>query len=471
MIVRLAILLVVEATIVATGNIRNASAETLEAALAYAYENNPQLEAQRAQVRATDEGVPHALAGYRPKASLTTGVGYQRLNTLTREISSTTVPGSPATYFKQTGNNTAQNYGVTITQNIFNGYQTSNSVRQAEALVLAARETLRATEQAVLLSAATAYINLLRDSAILDLQRRNRDVLEEQLRQTRLRMQSGNVTATDVSQADARLNVARTQIFGAEANYAGSRAVYREVIGLDADKLMPASTIDRFAPTQPADAIARAIANHPTVGAARFNVDAATLQAKIAEGALYPTVNLVGTAQKNYEASLTQHEAFSGTIGGQLTVPIYQGGSEYSSIRQAKEVQGQKQIEFSLARDRARTAAIQAWANAEAAKKSLGSSRAQVEAAEAALNGVREEARLGQRTTLDVLNAQQELVNARIAVVSAERDRVVDSYALLAAAGGLTPQAIGLKVKIYDAQTHYKSVRDAWTGIRTPDGR
>jgi outer membrane protein len=338
-------------------------------------------------------------------------------------------------------------------------------------LVLAARETLRTTEQSVLLSAVTAYINLLRDTAILDLQRRNKEVLEEQLRQTRLRMQSGNVTATDVSQAEARLNVARTQVFGAEANYAGSRALYREVIGLDAGKLVPASTIDRFAPAKIADAIARAIANHPTVAVARYNVDAAILQTKISEGALYPTVNVVGTAQKTYEASLNQHEAFSATIGGQMTVPLYQGGSEYSLIRQAKETQGQKQIEFSLARDRARTAVIQAWAQVEAAKKSLGSSRAQVKAAEAALNGVREEARLGQRTTLDVLNAQQELVNARIAVVSAERDRVVNSYILLAATGGLTPQTVGLKVHVYDAQTHYKSVRDAWTGIRTPDGR
>jgi outer membrane protein len=471
MFVRLAVLLVVQATIAATAHVRTASAETLEAALAYAYQNNPQLEAQRAQLRATDEGVPQALAGYRPKASLTTGVGYQRLNSLTREISSTTAPGSVATYFKQTGNNTPHSYGVTITQNIFNGYQTSNKVRQAEALVLAARETLRATEQTVLLNAVTAYINLLRDGAILDLQRRNKEVLEEQLRQTRLRMQSGNVTATDVSQAEARLNVARTQVFAAEANYEGSRALYREVIGLDAGRLSPASTVDRFAPAKMTDAVARAIAHHPTVVVARYNVDAALLQTKISEGALYPTVNVVGTAQKSYETSLTQLETFSASVGGQMTVPLYQGGSEYSAIRQAKETQGQKQIEFSLARDRARTAVLQAWAQVEAAKNSLGSSRAQVKAAEAALNGVREEARLGQRTTLDVLNAQQELVNARIAVVSAERDRVVNSYTLLAAMGGLTPQTIGLKVKVYDAQTHYKSVRDAWTGIRTPDGR
>ena len=471
MLMRLALILVVEATIAATAQVRSASAETLEAALAYTYKNNPQLEAQRAQVRAVDEGVPQALAGYRPKASVSTGVGYQRQNSLTREISSTTPAGAAASYFKQTGANTPQSYGVTLTQNLFNGFQTSNKTRQAEALVLAARATLRVTEQAVLLNAVTAYLNLLRDSAILDLLRRNRDVLEEQLRQTRVRMQSGNVTATDVSQAEARLNVARTQVFGAEANYAGSRALYREVIGLDADKLAPASTIDRFAPTTLSNAIARGLADHPTVTAAQYTVDAAALQTKIAEGALYPTVNLVGTAQKNYETSLNQLESFSASVGGQMTMPLYQGGAEYSLIRQAKETQGQKQIELSVARDRARTGVMQAWAQVEAAKLSLGSTRAQVKSAEAALNGVREEARLGQRTTLDVLNAQQELVNARIAVVSAERDRVVNSYTLLAAVGGLTPQAIGLKVPVYDSKVHYNAVRDAWSGIRTPDGR
>jgi outer membrane protein len=456
---------------VAAWDVLVASAETLEAALAYAYQNNPQLDAQRAQVRATDEGVPQALAGYRPKASLTGGVGYQRLNSLTKEISSTTPPGAAAQYFKQTGNNTPQGYGVTLTQNLFNGFQTSNKTRQADMLVLAAREALRVTEQTVLLSAATAYMNVLRDTAILDLQRRNQEVLEEQLRQTRIRLQNGNVTATDVSQGETRLSVARTQVFVAEANLASSKAVYQQVIGLDAGKLSPASSVDRFVPVKVADAVASGTIHHPTVTAAQYNVDSATLQTKIAEAALYPTLNLVGSAQKNFETSLNQYQSLTATIGGQLTVPIYQGGAEFSLIRQAKEAQGQKQIELAVARDQARATVMQAWAQVEAAKKSLDSTRAQVKSAEAALNGVREEARLGQRTTLDVLNAQQELVNARIAVVSAERDRVVNSYTLLAAIGGLSPTVLGLSVPAYNAQAHYQQVRDAWTGVRTPDGR
>ena len=319
--------------------------------------------------------------------------------------------------------------------------------------MLAARETLRSTEQTVLLSAATAYINLLRDNAILDLQRRNKEVLEEQLRQTRLRMQSGNVTATDVSQAEARLNVARTQVFAAEANYEGSRALYREVIGLDAGKLSPASTIDRFAPAKITDAIAprdrqssdccrgalqcrrRDPANQNFRRRALSHGQCRRIRAEELRNVTQPIRDVLGDHRRANDGS-----AVSRRLG------------VFATIRQAKETQGQKQIEFSLARDRARTAVVQAWAQVEAAKNSLGSSRAQVKAAEAALNGVREEARLGQRTTLDVLNAQQELVNARIAVVSAERDRVVNSYTLLAAMGGLTPQHIGLKVQVYDAQ-------------------
>ena len=448
-----------------------ASAETLESALGYAYQNNPQINAQRAQLRATDENVPIALAGYRPNVSATAGAGAQSLSTVTKEISSTTPLGSPASYFTQSGHNTPQSYGATITQNIFNGFQTSNKTRQAEVLVLAARQALRATVQTVLVNGVTAYMNLLRDEAILDLQHRNQEVLEEQLSQTRVRMQAGNVTATDVSQAETRLNVARTQLFVAEADVERSRAAYREVIGQDARKLTPATTVDRFVPLKIGEAIVRATTDNPAVTTAQYNVDGAILQTKIVEGTLYPTINVVGSAEQDNETTMDIFKSFTASIGAKMTVPIFQGGSEYASIRQAKETQGQKMLELSLARNQVRASVVQAWAQVDAAKKSIVSTRAQVKSAEAALDGVREEARLGQRTTLDVLNAQQELVNARIAVVSAERDRVVNSYVLLAAIGRLSPQDLGLKVPVYSAEVHYRQVRDAWTGVRTPDGR
>jgi outer membrane protein len=204
---------------------------------------------------------------------------------------------------------------------------------------------------------------------------------------------------------------------------------------------------------------------------AQHNVDVALHQVKVAEGALYPTLALQGNVQKNYDTTLNALETFSASVATQLSVPIYQGGAEFSAIRQAKETEGQRRLDLDAARDQARVGVIQAWALLEASKKSISTATGQVTSAESALNGVREEARLGQRTTLDVLNAQQELVNARIALVTAQRDRVVNSYALLSAIGRLAPETLGLSVPLYSAPVHYHQVRDAWVGVRTPDGR
>ena len=448
-----------------------AAADTLEAALAYAYVNNPQLNSQRAVVRATDESVPIALAGYRPKATVTANVGMQSLSSTIREIGSTTPLGAPASYFTQSGTNTPHGVGATVTQTLLNGFQTANRTKLAESQVFAARETLRTTEQTVLLNAATAYINLLREWGILELQRSNLEVLAEQLRQTQARLQSGNVTATDVSQADARINAGRTQLFTATASYESARAAYRQVIGLVPGKLAPAAPVDRFIPHTLVAAVSASVSENPLVTAAQHNVDVAIHQVKVAEGSLYPTLSLQGNVQKNSEITLTQLQNFTASATAQYSMPLYQGGAEYAAIRQAKETQGQKQLDLSVARDQVRAGVEQAWAQLDAAKRSLEFTRNQVKAAEAALNGVREEARLGQRTTLDVLNAQQELVNARIAVVMAQRDRLVNSYAVLAAVGRLSPKVLGISVQTYDPQVHYHQVRDAWVGVRTPDGR
>ena len=204
---------------------------------------------------------------------------------------------------------------------------------------------------------------------------------------------------------------------------------------------------------------------------AQYSVDAALLQVKVAEGALYPTLALQGNVQQSNEASLLALKTFSASAVAQLVVPIYQGGAEYSLIRQAKETLGQRRLDLDTSRDQVRQGVVQAWGQLEAAKANIDATQAQVQAAEIALNGVREEARVGQRTTLDVLNAQQELVNARVSLVSAQRDRVVASYTLLAAVGGLSPQVLGLRVPVYDANVHYQQVRDVWAGVRTPDGR
>jgi outer membrane protein len=259
----------------------------------------------------------------------------------------------------------------------------------------------------------------------------------------------------------------------AESNYVTSKANYRQFIGVEPGRLTAATPVDRFSPRTLAGALARARTEHPSITTATYNVDVATFQIKIAEGALYPTLQLQASVNKSLGSTTNVNnlQNFSATIGGQLSVPIYQGGQEYATIRQAKETLGQRRLDLDAARDQVQSTVTQTWGQLEAAKATIEATTAQVNAAEISLNGVREEARVGQRTTLDVLNAQQELVNARVALVTAQRDRVVASYNVLAATGALSPQVLGLKVQSYDPVTHYHQVRDSWIGVRTPDGR
>ncbi len=448
--------------------VASAGAETLESALIQAYQNNPTLNSQRAAVRAIDENVPQALSGYRPRVTVTASGGEQSISTVTKVTTTT-----PNSYSTQSGYNSPATTGVTATQTLFNGFQTANKTRQAEAQVQAARETLRVTEQQVLLNAATAYMNLLRDTAIFDLQKRNVEVLQEQLRQVRDRFNVGEVTRTDVAQSESSLASGRSQVLTAESNYKTSGAVYRQVIGTNPGKLVAATPVDRFSPRDLAGAVGVATTSHPSVTTAQYNIDVAQLQVKVAEGALLPTLSLQGNYTKNWLAtsSLNTMESYNASVLGQLSVPLYQGGAEYSLIRQAKETLGQRRIDFDTARDQARQVVVQAWGQLEAAKGNIEATQAQVQASEIALNGVREEARVGQRTTLDVLNAQQALVNARVSLVTAQRDRVVASYTLLSGVGRLTPTVLGLRVPVYEAETHYEQVRDSWAGVRTPDGR
>jgi outer membrane protein len=444
-----------------------AMADTIETALVQAYQNNPQVNAQRAQVRATDENVPQALSGYRPRISATANYGAQYIDSQTSASTPTT--GNVVT--NQSGWNDPRGVGATMTQTLFNGFQTGNRTRQAESQVSAARETLRVIEQTVLLDAATSYMNVLRDSATLDLQRRNVEVIQEQLRQTRDRFNVGEVTRTDVAQAESRVAAAQSQMLAAQSNLATSRAAYRRIIGVEAGRLNAGTPVDRLSPRSLDLAVAQGQAENPSVTAAEYGVDVAALQVKVNEGSLYPVVTVQASAQQNYDSSLSTSRQFAGAVVGQVTVPIYQGGSEYSLIRQAKETVSQQRLNLALNRDQARANVVQSWAQLEAAKAQIEATKAQVAAAEIALNGVREEARVGQRTTLDVLNAQQELVNARVALVTAQRDRVVASYTLLSAVGRLNIPVLGLQVPLYDPMVHYQQVRDSWIGVRTPDGK
>jgi outer membrane protein len=461
--------LVVGALAIAAG-CAAASADTLEWALVQAYQNNPSLNAQRAALRATDENVPQALSGYRPKLSLTSTDGYTYSNTLSDSVSQSVFPNSTSYSSIAKGLGTRE-FGATATQTLFNGLQTANRTRQAESQVMGARETLRVTEQQVLLDAATAYMNLLRDQAILELNRRNVEVLTEQLKQTRDRFNVGEVTRTDVAQAESRLAAGRSALLGAQSNFVTSQANYRRVIGVDPGHLDPGTPVDRFSPPTLPGAINFGELQSPSVLAAMYGVDIAELGVKISEGALYPNLALQASVSKDYDAVYNVLKQTTASVLGTLTIPIYQGGAEYSAIRQSKETVGQQRLNLDVNRDQARATVVQSWGQLDAAKAQIEATTAQVNAAEIALNGVREEARVGQRTTLDVLNAQQELVNARVALVTAQHDRVVASYTLLAAVGALSMQRLGLNVLIYDPQVHYQQVRDAWVGVRTPDGR
>ena len=335
---------------------------------------------------------------------------------------------------------------------------------------MGARETLRVTEQQVLLDASTSYMNLLRDQAILDLNRRNVEVLTEQLKQTRDRFNVGEVTRTDVAQAESRLAAGRSALLGAQSNYVTSQANYRRVIGVDPGRLEPGTPVDRLSPPTLPGAITAGETQNPSVLAAMYGVDIAGTRGQDQRGALYPNLRLSASrVQRGCDPASTPTSK-PRLVLGTLTIPIYQGGAEYSAIRQSKETVGQQRLNLDVTRDQARETVVQYWA-LDAAKAQIEATTAQVNAAEIALNGVREEARVGQRTTLDVLNAQQELVNARVALVTAQHDRVVASYTLLAAVGALSMQRLGLDVIIHDPMVHYQQIRDAWVGVRTPDGR
>jgi outer membrane protein len=442
-------------------------ADTIDAALVRAYQNNPQLNAQRAQVRFTDENVPQALSGYRPRVAVTASAGTQYTDTL-----STT--GGTATNLVKTGIhgvNAPRSIGTTISQTVFNGFQTANRTRAAESQVSGAREGLRVLEQSVLLSAATIYMDYLRDSAIVEVQKSNVRVLEQTLKQTNDRFNVGEVTRTDVAQSEAQLAAGRTQLLTAESNLVTTKANFRRIIGNEPEALAPGSPVDRFLPRSLPGAVDLSLTENPNVTAAMFGIDVSYLQVKVSEGALLPTVTLQGSVQQSYEQTLTFYRQFGASAVAQLNVPIYQGGAEYSLIRQSKETLAQQRLNLELVRDTTRSNVVTAWGQLVAGKAQVASAQSQVSASEIALNGVREEAKAGQRTTLDVLNAQQALVNARVALVTAQHDRVVASYAVLNAVGRLAPQVLGLKTNVYDPSVHYHQVRDSWVGVRIPDGR
>ncbi|SDC46021.1 outer membrane protein [Bradyrhizobium brasilense] len=438
-----------------------ARAESLPEALVKAYQTNPQLNAERARQRATDENVPQALAGYRPQIIAGLSVGLQAVRDQ--------LPGNVI----QTATLKPWQIGVTVTQTLFNGFKTANSVRVAELQVQSGREALRNVGQGVLLDAVTAYTNVLANQTLVEAQRANVAFLKETRAITERRLNAGDVTPTDTAQAEARLNRGLADLNAAEVNYAISQATYAQVVGSAPSQLRPAETIDRLLPRSREDAIALSLREHPAVTAAGFDVDVASTSIRVAESSLMPNVSVQGSVSRSRDTDTTlgSFGTDQASVIGQVTQPIYDGGTAASQTRQTKEVAAQSRLVLDQVRNQAKTAVVSAWVANEGAKIAVSASESEMKAAEVALAGVQKEAAGGQRTTVDVLNAQQDLITARARLIGAQRDRVIASYTLLSATGRLDVKTLNLKTPDYLPEVHYHQVRDAWHGLRTPSGQ
>jgi outer membrane protein len=339
--------------------------------------------------------------------------------------------------------------------------------------VQSGREALRNTGQGVLLDAVTAYTNVLANQSLVEAQRINVTALRETLATTKTRLEGGDVTPTDVAQAEARLSRGLADLNAAEVGLAISQALYAQVIGVPPGRLVPAESIDRLLPRTREEATAISRKEHPAILAAMYDIDVAQFGTKIAESTLLPTLSVQGNLQRQWEndPTLSAKGNDIASLLGTASVPIYDGGLAASQIRQAKEVAMQARIVLELVRSQTQTAVLSAWVTFEGAKIALTAAEAEVRAAGVALAGVQKEAQAGQRTTLDVLNSQQDLTAARARLIGAQRDRVIAAYALLGAVGRLDVKTLALSTPDYAPEVHYHQVRDAWHGLRTPAGQ
>ena len=431
-----------------------AFAETIFGALVKAYQLNSTLNSERAGVRVTDEEVAIAKSGYRPTIEGIGTVDYLS-NSSTRIA---------------TGS-----FGVEIRQMLFDGFQTRNNVAGAEARVRAADESLRNAEQNTLFNAASAYMDVIRDRQIAVLTESNLEFLIEQVRAATSRFEVGEGTRTDVAQAEASRAQAVAELSAARAQAESSAAIYREVIGDAPGSLQGASPLTKLLPGSLDEAVVLADAAHPAIVATQHLVDAADFSVKSVEGRLLPQLSASAGLDRGFREtspdSIADGSSTSARIGATLSIPIYQGGRTSAEVRQSKESLGQARIEVDVSRDRVRAAVTSAWAQYLAAVEGVSANREVVSAAQLALSGVIEERNVGQRTTLDVLNAQADVITAQINLASSERDVVVASYAILSAVGYLSVERLRLKVAIHEPKEHYEAVKDKWIGLRTPDGR
>lgn len=430
------------------------SAESLNDAFAGAYHNNSTLEAERARQRATDEQVPQALSGWRPTITAQATQGHQ-ISRNTNLIGTTYSEDNPGSL------------QIQLNQPIFRGFKTVEGTAQAEATVKAGRQQLLSVEQATLFNAVQAYTNVTQARQILALRNKNVSVLQSQLKASNARFSAGELTRTDVAQSRASLSSAQGQVALAVANVKAAEANYRTVVGHVPGKLAMARMASRPKSLEAAYSIAQE--TNPAILAAAQVQDASEHNINVQFGDLLPTVNLQASANTTWEQAGAGSSSTSASIQGVVTVPIYEQGLHYSLVRQAKETASQNRVQVISAVRSVRESVSNAWNNISATGQNLSAARAQVAASRLALDGVRQEYQVGSRSTIDVLNAEQALVNGQISEVAAQRDQLLSSYQLLQAMGHLTARRLGV-TGIYDVKEHYNDVRNKWIGLDPETG-
>ena len=431
--------------------VQPASAQTLSEALSSAYNNNPTLLAARASLRATDEGVPQALSNWRPTVSVTGEYGRQKQEFQPPTASNPNQILSPNTK------------SLTLSQPLYRGGRTEASTDSAEALVLAGRQDLAATERRVLLDAVTAYMDVVQNQAVLELNRNNEEVLRRQLDAVRERFRVGEITRTDVAQSESRLSRATADRISAEGALVSARAVLARVIGEMPRVLTQPPPLPQL-PVSEEEALAISFDENPDLLGARFREVAAKNDVRAVSGGLLPTISLNGSLTDASETSRRNLGTETAKVAVQLTMPLYEGGAVYSQTRQRKQTHNQRRIQVEEQRRAVRQSVVQAWENLSTARSNITARRAQVDAARIALEGVQQEAEVGSRTTLDVLDAEQEYLDARVAEVRSRRDEYVAGFTLVSAVGRLNARQLSLPVEYYDPETNYNRVRDKWFG-------
>lgn len=441
--------------------VRPVAAQTLQEALALAYANNPTLQSARAQLRAVDENVPQALAGWRPTVQVTGSYGQTVGSTLGQTVTGPNGSTTTRTVNPWRSRDTTQVQG-SVTQPLYRGGRTLASTRRAENQVLAQRARLLATEQQVMLDTVNAYVAVIQNQEEVRLNTNNEQVLMRQLQATNERFRVGEITRTDVAQAESRLAGARASRADSEGRLQQSRATFTRLVGQPPQRLVPPQPL-RPPVVNSAEAGQLASQNNPNVVAALFDEAAARDNIDIQFSTLLPQLSLNGAATRADNAT-DGLRANSSAVTANLTVPLYQGGSEHAAVRQARQ---QAQQARQVVEDQRRQATQQATAAYEtlvAARAQVDSVRAQIRAAEIALDGVQREAIVGSRTTLDVLNAEQELLNARVSLVRALANVITASHNVASAVGRLTARDLNLPVQIYDMEAYYREVRNRWIG-------